>query len=455
MDPALFSCAALRKSPFGGPISRVLGAALQAVEPGAAVRRFLSRTGSQLHIGEQTYDLSTCRRIVIVGAGKAAYPMASAAVEILGGLVQGGLVITKDGHAPELTLPGGVLLRESSHPIPDQRGANAASEMEALLQQAGPDDLVICLISGGGSALMPAPAPGISLDDLQKTTALLLACGASINQINTLRTHLDRLKGGGLARCAAPARLAALVLSDVIGDPLDIIASGPSVPDPSSFQDALNILDNFALRGQVPASVRSRLEAGARGEIAETPKPGDPIFARVQTLVVSSNIQAARAAAAQAAREGFTPLILTTYLQGEARQAGRFIASLARQVEASAEPLARPACIIAGGETTVTLSGSGRGGRNQELALGAAQDLAGLPGVFLVTLATDGGDGPTDAAGAVVTGETAALAQQAGLSIQDFLARNDSYTFFARLDDLLRPGPTRTNVNDLCFLFLT
>lgn len=454
MDPDLFFCSSLRESPFGAPIRRVISAALEAVEPGAAVRRYLVRSGSQLRIGEQIYDLAACRGIFLIGAGKAAYPMASAALAVLDDLVLGGLMITKDGHAPAFELPGGVILRESSHPIPDQRGVSAASEMETLLQQAGPDDLVLCLISGGGSALMPAPSTDIFLDDLQKTTSLLLACGATINQINTLRKHLDRLKGGGLARCTYPARLAALVLSDVIGDPLDIIASGPSVPDPSTFEDALVILDGFDLREQIPASVRSRLERGARGEIPETPKPGDPIFDRVQTIVISSNIQAARAAAGQAVQEGFQPLILTTYLQGEARQAGRFIASLARQIHATGEPLARPVCIIAGGETTVTLAGAGKGGRNQEFALGAVLDLAGLPGVFLVTLATDGGDGPTDAAGAVVTGETAARAQQAGLTIQDFLARNDSYHFFERLDDLLRPGPTRTNVNDLCFLFL-
>jgi glycerate 2-kinase len=455
MDPALFACSSLRNTPSAASIARVMAAALHAVEPGAAVHAAVQRSGSLLRVGEQTIGLSACRRVFLAAIGKAAYPMASAVLEILADRVNSGIVITKDGHIPSQNLPNCILVRESGHPIPDARGVSAASEMEALLHQAEADDLVICLVSGGGSALMPAPAAGIALDDLQQTTALLLACGANINQINTLRKHLDRLKGGGLARCAHPARLITLVLSDVIGDPLDIIASGPTVPDPSTFAEALAIVDVFGLRGQVPQAVRQRLEAGTNGAIPETPKPGDPIFERTQTLVISSNIHAARAARAQAAAEGFNTLLLTTYLQGEARQAGRFMAALARQIDASADPLPRPACIIVGGETTVTLTANhGKGGRNQELALGAALDLSNLPATYLVTLATDGGDGPTDAAGAVVTGETAARARQAGLNITDSLARNDSYPLFERLDDLLRPGPTRTNVNDLCLLFL-
>ena len=455
MNPALLTCSSLRKTSAADSIQRVMAAALQAVEPGAAVLGAVQRSGNLLGVGAQIIDLSTCRRVFLAAIGKAAYPMASAMMEILADRVNSGIVISKDGHIPGSNLPDCILLRESGHPIPDSRGVSAANEMETLLRQAQADDLVICLVSGGGSALMPAPAVGIALDDLQQTTTLMLACGASINQINTLRKHLDRLKGGGLVRCAHPARLVTLVLSDVIGDPLDIIASGPTVPDHSTFAEALAILDDFGLRGQVPQAVRQRLEAGANGEIPETPKPGNAIFKRTQTLVIAGNIHAARAARAQAVAEGFNTLLLTTYLQGESRLAGRFMAALARQIDASADPLPRPACIIVGGETTVTLAARhGKGGRNQELALGAALDLSGLPATFLVTLATDGGDGPTDAAGAVVTGETAARAQQAGLNISDSLARNDSYPFFERLDDLLRPGPTRTNVNDLCLLFL-
>jgi hydroxypyruvate reductase len=379
--------------------------------------------------------------------------MAASAEEILSGRISGGLIVTKEGHAPRLLLPGGVVVRESAHPVPDERGVVAAREIESLLEHADAEDLVLCLISGGGSALLPAPRPGLCLADLQETTSLLLACGADIQQINTVRKHLDRLKGGGLARTASPACLVALILSDVIGDPLDVIASGPTVPDPTTFADALAVLDGFGLRAKVPPPVREELERGERGEIAETPKRGEAIFERVHTHLIGSNLTAARTAALQAEKEGFRSLLLTTSLQGEARQAGRFLAAIANQVCASGDPISRPACLIAGGETTVTLQGSGLGGRNQELALGALEDLAGLPDTFLVTLATDGGDGPTDAAGAVVTGESAARARQLGLQPAASLANNDSYPFFASLGDLLKPGPTQTNVNDLTFLF--
>ncbi|HMN60082.1 MAG TPA: DUF4147 domain-containing protein, partial [Anaerolinea sp.] len=312
----------------------------------------------------------------------------------------------------------------------------------------------LCLISGGGSALLTCPAEGISLDDMRAVTGLLLGCGANINEMNAVRKHLDLVKGGGLARWAAPARTAALILSDVIGDPLDVIASGPCVPDSSSFASAWSILERYNLIDRLPEAVRARLQSGLRGQVAETPKPGDPLFERVQNEVIASNYQAAQAALEQARRDGWQTLLLTTYLQGEARQAGRMLAAVARQAAGSAEPLGRPACLVLGGETTVTLRGDGLGGRNQELALGAVAEMDGLADAFLVALATDGGDGPTDAAGAVVTGETLVRARAAGLDPADFLARNDAYHFFQPLADLLLPGPTQTNVNDLAFLFL-
>ena len=446
--------ASLRACPRGEAITRVMAAALEAVDPEQAVRACLHREGDLLEVAGKRYHLDQFRDVWVVGAGKAGYPMALAASEVLAGRVSGGLVITKDGHAPGIPLPGGIVLRESSHPIPDERGVQAALEMAEWIGRSGPDDLVVCLISGGGSALMPLPAPGIGLEDLQRTTAALLACGASIDQINAVRKHLDRLKGGGLARLAQPAALVALALSDVVGDPLDVIASGPTVPDPTTFGGALEILDGFGLLAKIPAAVRQRLEEGRAGRLPETPKPGDPLFERVQTVVVGSNLQAARAALRQAGLEGFQPLLLTTQLQGEARQAGRFLAALARQACASGEPAARPACLVAGGETTVTLTGNGRGGRNQELALGAVAELAGLEGVVLVALATDGGDGPTDAAGAVASGETAARAARLGLDPRRALADNNAYPFFDALGDLLKPGPTRTNVNDLNLLFI-
>ena len=457
MHPNSFLTSTLRTHPAGQAVTRVLAAALDAVDPYAAVLRHLrigDSEGERLWVGDRAYDLARGRHVWVVGAGKAGYPMARAAAEVLGEWIGGGLVIVKDGHAPiGQTLPG-IQIVEAAHPLPDLRSEAATRRIAGLLQQAAPDDLVLALISGGGSALMTAPAPGISLADVQALTSALLACGASIDEINTLRKHIDLVKGGGLAGWAAPSRTAALILSDVIGDPLDVIASGPCVPDSSTFADAAAILERYALFDRIPPSIRTRLDEGMRGTVPETPKPGDPLFERVQNRIVASNIQAAQAAMAQARREGWQALLLSTSLQGEARHAGRFLAAVARQAAASGEPLPRPACILIGGETTVTLRGDGLGGRNQELALGAVNEMSGLEDVLLVALATDGGDGPTDAAGAVVSGETLARARNIGLDPQAFLARNDAYHFFEPLDDLLRPGPTQTNVNDLIFLFV-
>jgi hydroxypyruvate reductase len=271
--------------------------------------------------------------------------------------------------------------------------------------------------------------------------------------MNTLRKHLDRVKGGGLARLAAPAPLVCLILSDVVGNPLDSIASGPTVPDPSSFQDAWNTIHRYQLEEQLPEAIRRHLQSGVDRTIAETLKPGSDVFAQVHNVLVGSNYQAACSGLVEAQRLEWNTLLLTTYLQGEARQAGQFLASVVRQVADTGQPVKRPACIAIGGETTVTLLGQGRGGRNQEVALGAVEGLAGLENVLLITLATDGEDGPTDAAGAVVTGQTLARATAAGLSVADALKDNNSYEFFARLGDLVVTGPSGTNVNDLCFLF--
>ena len=352
-----------------------------------------------------------------------------------------------------VSLSPNLLVWEAGHPIPDERGVAGARQIAQLLEQATERDLVIALISGGGSALLTLPAEGISLAELQALTGILLRCGANINEINTLRKHLDQVKGGGLARLAHPAGVITLILSDVVGNPLDVIGSGPTVPDTSSFADAYAVLERYGVVADAPAPIVARLRRGMAGQIAETLKPGDPRFARVHNLIVGSNRQAAEAALAAARAAGFNPLLLTTFLQAEAREAGRMLAAGARELADSDHPLPRPACIIAGGETTVTLRGSGRGGRNQELALAAVADLAGLPDLALVALATDGGDGPTDAAGAVVTGATLDRARALDLNPAAYLARNDAYSFFDALGDLLKPGPTETNVNDLAFVF--
>ncbi|MFN8635599.1 MAG: glycerate kinase [Chloroflexota bacterium] len=431
-------------------VTRVMQSALAAVEPGEAVRRALRRDGDTLSVGDRTFDLAAYDRVVVVGAGKASAPMAAAVEEVLGEKVAAGLVVVKHGHThPTKT----VQLREASHPIPDESCVNGTAELVELLGATGPRDLVVVVLSGGGSALMLLPAEGISLADMQQTTDLLLRAGATINELNTIRKHLERAKGGGLARLAAPSDVLALVLSDVVGNPLDVIASGPTVPDTSSFEDTCAILERFGVWDRLPANVAARLDAGRVGEIPDTPKPGDSLFDRVHTVVVASNELAAEAGVQQAEREGLTALLLSTYVEGEAREVAKVVAALAREELARNRPLARPACLILGGETTVTVRGSGVGGRNQELALAASLKIAGLDDVVIAALATDGNDGPNDATGALVDGSTLARARAKGLNPDAYLANNDAYTFFDALGDLLITGPTNTNVNDLLFVF--
>jgi hydroxypyruvate reductase len=326
--------------------------------------------------------------------------------------------------------------------------AGAQAVLDSV-QGLAPEDLVLVLISGGGSALTPAPVEGISLTEKQALTKALLACGADIREINTLRKHVSRFKGGRLARAAQPARVLTLILSDIVGDPLDAIASGPAVPDPTTYSDALGILDRYRIRGQIPGAIRAHLEAGARGDRPETPKPGEPLFARVHTVIVGSNIQALEAARAEASALGFGSMILSSFIEGETREIARMHAALAREVRATGNPVRPPACLISGGETTVTLRGSGKGGRNQEFVLAVALDIAGLPGTVILSAGTDGTDGPTDAAGAIADGETWARAVSMRLNPRAALDTNDAYPFFEQLGDLIITGPTQTNVMDV------
>lgn len=441
---------------YAGSVARIIQSALEASDPRAAVRKALALSGNVLQVGGQTLNLESYGRIRLVGAGKASQAMLRGALDALGDRISGGVIIAK--HLEDQSENTGrhmdrFQLLTGGHPVPNAQSIAGAQAMADFLQQGRADDLVICLISGGASALMSLPYPNISLEELQTLTRLLLSCGANIGEMNTLRKHLDRVKGGGLARMAYPAQVVTLILSDVIGSPLDVIASGPTVADATTFAQALSILDKYHLRDRVPESILQTLESGAKGEIEETLKPGDPALRNAIHHLVASNPQAAGAALEQAKAEGFNALLLTTYLQGEASQVGVVLASILHQIHASGQPLRRPACIVAGGETTVTLRGSGQGGRNQEMALGASFLLSGLPRAALLTLGTDGEDGPTDAAGALVTGETLARALERGLDPQAALEANDSYTFFSALDALVVTGPTGTNVNDLVFLF--
>lgn len=434
-------------------ISRIIEAALAAVDPHKAVLDSLRNSGFCSPVYPGAKKLSQYKRITVIGAGKAGQPMAEAAEECFAEYLTRGIVIVKDGYTKKSRLSPIIKVLEASHPVPNQRGVDSTRNIIELLRDSNPDDLVICLISGGGSALLVSPVPGISLDEIQQVTELLLASGATINEINTLRKHLDQVKGGQLARIASPAKLLGLILSDVVGNPLDAIASGPTIPDPTTFQDAMDILDRYSIRAQIPPAVLDHLQLGIQGKKPETPKPGSSFFSNVENIIVGSNHTATEAARSQAEIEGFHCLTLTNYLQGEARQAGSFLASIMRQLALQNQPIPRPACLVIGGETTVTLKGRGLGGRNQEVALGAVSELSGLEDIALITLATDGGDGPSDAAGAVVTGSSRYRAHELGLNPDEFLAENNSYNFFAPLGDLLITGPTQTNVNDLTFLF--
>ena len=424
----------------------IFDAGVAAADPGRCVHQALAVTGDALRCGPLRFPLDTISNLRLVGAGKATAAMAAAAEAILGDRIEYGAINTKYGHALPLAR---VETFEAGHPVPDEAGVAGARRQLELLTDLAPDALVLGLFSGGGSALLPAPAEGLTLAEKQETTRLLLACGATIDEINALRKHLSAIKGGLLARAATPARVVALMLSDVIGDPLDTIASGPTHPDTTTFGDCLAIVDRYDLRGQLPSPVRQYLKAGARGEQPETPKPGDPCFARAESLVIGNSRLAIDAAAHKASALGYKVLVLTSRLQGEARQAAAALVSIAQETAETNRPIARPACLIAGGETTVTLRNNGKGGRNQELALAAALQLEGWPAITLLSGGTDGTDGPTDAAGALADGQTLSRARAQGLNARAFLDRHDSYPFFAALDDLVITGPTGTNVMDL------
>jgi hydroxypyruvate reductase len=424
----------------------VLDAAIAAGDAGRLTRDALRRERSRLRVGDRVLDLARVRRVVIVGAGKASGTMAEAAEAVLADASVEGLVAVKERREPG---PRRVRVVESGHPIPDARGEAAGAEILRLVQDAQADDLILCLISGGGSALTPAPVPGVSLAEKQAMTRLLLECGATINQLNAVRKHLSRLKGGQLARAAHPAPVVALLLSDVIGDPLDVIASGPTAPDPTTFQDALAVLDRFGLRERAPASVRAHLEAGARGEVDDTPKPGDPAFDGVTNLVIGNNELVVDAAVGEARRLGFAPHLLTRRLQGEARDVALEFTALLGDIARTGSPVARPACLIAGGETTVTVRGRGVGGRCQEFALAVVPTLGLMEDVVVLAAGTDGSDGPTDAAGAVVDPTTLPRARASALDVERALVENDSHPFFAALGDLVVTGPTGSNLMDL------
>lgn len=418
--------------------------ALRAADPAEAVRRHVTPIPGGVSIAGRAYSLADYRRVQVIAFGKAAEPMSAALLDLLPGAVSGQIVLPAGSVPAAAALP----VIEAGHPLPNAGSVAAGQAVFDRLRDAGKEDLVICLISGGGSALLTCPAPGIGLADLQATTHLLLRCGATIGELNAVRKHLDLVKGGGLVRAAGGAHVVSLILSDVVGDPLDVIASGPTVSDPTTFAEAWRVLARYDLLDSVPDAVKAYLLAGQRGERPETLKPGDARLDRVHHVIVGSLRLAAEAVVESAAARGWHTLLLTTTVEGEARQVARVAAAVAKEVVRYDRPVPRPACLVWGGETTVTVRGSGRGGRNQELALAAALALDGWP-VGILALATDGVDGPTDAAGAWADGTTVARARAQGLDARQHLIANDAYPFFAALGDLVITGPTGTNVNDL------
>ena len=429
----------------------ILEGALRAVDPIEVVLNALSLEGDVLSYEGGSVDLSKTKKIIVVGGGKAGGMMAKAVEGLLGKQITSGHInVLKGTEGSKL---GRITLRGASHPIPDHEGVKGVDRMLDLTNGLTKRDLVITLISGGGSALMPYPAPGISIEDMRKLTSFLLMAGATINELNSVRKHISGFKGGQFARHVYPAMMINLLLSDVIGDPIDTIASGPTSPDESTFMDARDVVTKYGLIDDIPESVLSRLNDGMNGMCPETPKLGDPIFENVSNLVIANNYMAARAASKVAEGLGYNSMILSTHIEGEARQVGGMFAGVAREEQSRGLPLPRPAAIIIGGETTVTVNGEGKGGRNQEVALGAIRKMSGLRGI-IATLGTDGIDGPTDAAGAMVDGESLTRALGMGLNPDKFLEGNDSYSFFESMNDLIMTGPTETNVNDLSVILV-
>lgn len=439
-----------------GPLLDMFNAALAAVDPYRAVAKAFRIETDRLFAGGGVYDLSVFDRILVVGAGKATAAMAAAIEDALGSRIDSGIIVVKYGHAGTLRL---IEQAEAAHPVPDEAGVQATQRILELVRRADEKTLVICLLSGGGSALLVAPHRGIALEDKQRTTELLLKAGATIDELNMVRKHLSAVKGGRLAQLAHPATVLTLILSDVIGDRLDVIASGPTASDSSTFADALQVIERYRLRAELPPAVAALLERGMTGQEPETVKSGDAGFLRTRNAIVGSSAQAVAAAREKAAALGWRPEVVTTELSGDVRDAARL---LARKAVAALDEMKQGErrCLLSGGETTVVVHGTGKGGRNQELALAFALEIKEIDGITLLSAGTDGTDGPTDAAGAMVDGSVAGKARDLGIHPEVYLGNNDSYAFFQRLDAQtggqhhLLTGPTGTNVMDIQIILI-
>jgi hydroxypyruvate reductase len=428
-------------------IAEILNAALKSVDPYTVTRDSIVRLN-------EDNPFSHYRHVGLVSMGKAAEWMARAALDELGNSIHTGIVVTKTRVNDEFQYPGNVQLIKGNHPVPGKDSLSAGKKVIEYLKDFDKQDAVLFLISGGASALVTRPVNGVELDDLVTITRLLLDCGADITEMNAVRKHIDNIKGGGLARFCDPAACISLVLSDVPGDALDVIASGPTVPDPTTFAEAMRVISKFRLQKQIPEPVLSYLQSGVDGVVMETLKPGSVIFSRSQTQVIASLAIAMQSAKLKAQELGYGVEIQMPLFRGEAHILGAKLVEFLKEKSKERKPGDPPQLWILGGETTVTISGHGQGGRNQELALGAVEGLSGLQGASMITFATDGEDGQSPAAGAIVTGETLSQAQSIRLEPVEFLKRNDSYGFFSKLGAVLVTGSTGTNVNDLVLLIL-
>ena len=440
---------------FNGEISQIIQAALNAVDPYKIVKERILKDGNLLFIGKEKFDRDRIRQIYLVGFGKAVLPMAKATLDVMGVDITSGILIPKHFDSSIAgEFPDNLRILTGDHPIPTKNSLIAAKEISELISAASENDVVIGLISGGGSSLVVYPIEPVLVEDLNLITRALLRSGASIQEINTVRKHLDRIKGGGLLRFIDPARSTHMILSDVIGDDLSVIASGPTSPDPTTFYDSIHVLKSYDLWEDAPAPVKHVLLKGEKGEIPETIKRENPLLNKASNQIIGSLQIAANAAREKAEVLGFHTEVLDLALNGEAKIVGRKLAQYLKSRKTEVNHLKIPLCIIAGGETTVSVSGKGKGGRNQEIALSAALELDGIANVQFYTLATDGEDGPTNAAGVFVDGQTIQHAKEKGLIARDYLLNNDAYNFFIQTGELIFTGPTGTNVNDLVFMLI-